>query len=167
MFNNAGVALEATAPAAIWDANLDVWNKTMAVNATGVFLGMKYASKQMLSQQPHSSGDQGWIINTASILGLVGSATAPAYNASKHTVVGLTKSAALACGPVRIHVNAICPGYTVSSMTEELWKDGETTETLKKMHPFGERLGQPEDLAGAAVFLASDEARWVSNFGPF
>lgn len=62
MVNNAGIAVEANNPTPIWESTLDAWNKTMAVNATGVFLGMKYASKQMLDQPPHSSGDQGNIL---------------------------------------------------------------------------------------------------------
>ncbi|KAK3714305.1 hypothetical protein LTR37_007891 [Vermiconidia calcicola] len=145
-----------------WGGRVDVMVNN-AVNSTGVFLGCKYASKQMLNQEPHSSGDRGWIINTASILGLVAAPQSPAYCASKGAVVNLTRSAALACGPHRIHVNCICPGYTVSALTEVLWKEPGVKEYIEKLHPFGNRLGEPEDLARACVFLASDDARWVNG----
>ena len=164
MVNNAGIAFEGSAPAPIWDCQLDVWDKTNAINMTGVFYGCKYASAQMLKQEPHQpSGDQGWIINTASILGLVAAAGSPAYCASKGAVVNLTRSAALACGPKRIHVNCICPGYTSSALTAPLFEQPELIKQLEKLHPFGERLGEPEDLARVCVFLASDDARWVNG----
>ncbi|KAK3699713.1 hypothetical protein LTR37_016318 [Vermiconidia calcicola] len=163
MVNNAGIGPETANPAAIWDTTMENWEVTNKVNSTGVFLGCKYASKQMLNQEPHSSGDRGWIINTASILGLVAAPQSPAYCASKGAVVNLTRSAALACGPHRIHVNCICPGYTVSALTELLWKDPSMKEKMEKLHPFGNRLGEPEDLARACVFLASEDARWVNG----
>ena len=75
----------------------------------------------------------------------------------------MTKRAAIACGPQRIHVNAICPGYTESAMTDPLFKDTQMKEMLRSLHPFGERLGVPEDLARACVFLASEDARWVNG----
>jgi NAD(P)-dependent dehydrogenase (short-subunit alcohol dehydrogenase family) len=163
MVNNAGIAAEGTKPSPIWDSDLEAYDKTIAVNQNGVFYGCKYASKQMLSQNAHESGDQGWIINTASILGLVASPSAPAYCASKAAVVNITRSAALSCGPKKIHVNCICPGYTKSALTAPLYENKDLIATLEKQHPFGERLGEPEDLARAAVFLASDDARWVNG----
>jgi NAD(P)-dependent dehydrogenase (short-subunit alcohol dehydrogenase family) len=72
MVNNAGIALEASSPSPIWEVTNDRWNKTMSVNATGVFYGCRAAAKQMISQDPHPSGDRGWIINLSSILGQVG-----------------------------------------------------------------------------------------------
>jgi len=63
----------------------------------------------------------------------------------------------------RIHVNCICPGYTASAFTEDILKNEEMVKGLEKLHPFGERLGEPEDLARAAVFLASEDARWVNG----
>ncbi len=99
MVNNAGIAAESSDPKPIWEADLAAWDKTNAVNSTGVFYGCKYASAAMLKQAPHASGDRGWIINMASIYGLVATGTAPAYCASKGAVVNLTRSCALACGP--------------------------------------------------------------------
>jgi NAD(P)-dependent dehydrogenase (short-subunit alcohol dehydrogenase family) len=73
MVNNAGIALEASGPKPIWEVTNDRWDKTISVNATGVFYGCRAAAKQMISQDPHPSGDRGWIINLGSVLGLVGS----------------------------------------------------------------------------------------------
>lgn len=92
MCNNAGIALEATKPAPIWETSLDTFEKTMKLNSTGVFLGTKHAAAQMLKQDPHPSGDRGWIINTASILGLVAAAQSPAYCSSKASCVNISKS---------------------------------------------------------------------------
>jgi NAD(P)-dependent dehydrogenase (short-subunit alcohol dehydrogenase family) len=73
MVNNAGVAIEASGPKPIWEVSNERWDKTISVNATGVFYGCRAAAKQMISQDPHPSGDRGWIINLGSVLGLVGS----------------------------------------------------------------------------------------------
>jgi NAD(P)-dependent dehydrogenase (short-subunit alcohol dehydrogenase family) len=163
MVNNAGIAVEASKPLPIWDCEMSTYDKTMALNSRGVFLGTKYASKQMLNQDPHSSGDKGWIINTASILGLVAAPTSPAYCASKAACVNITRSAALACGPHRIHVNCICPGYVKSALTAPILGSEEIVKMIEKLHPFGERFGEPEDVSRIAVFLASDDARWVNG----
>jgi len=72
MVNNAGIAIEAYNPQPIWEYSEDNWDRTLAVNAKGVYLGCKYASAQMIKQEPHGNGDRGWIVNLASILGLVG-----------------------------------------------------------------------------------------------
>jgi NAD(P)-dependent dehydrogenase (short-subunit alcohol dehydrogenase family) len=135
----------------------------MAINSTGVFLGTKFASAQMLKQDPHSSGDRGWIINTASILGLVAAPSSPAYCASKASCVNITRSAALSCGPHRIHVNCICPGYVKSALTAPIFGMPDVVKMIEKQHPFGERFGEPEDVSRIAVFLASDDARWVNG----
>lgn len=73
MVNNAGVALESSNPQNIWNFSQDIWEKDFAINSTGVFLGCKYASAQMIKQEPLPCGDRGWILNTASVFGLVGS----------------------------------------------------------------------------------------------
>lgn len=110
MVNNAGVSIESTNPKNIWEFPQDAWDKDFAVNATGVMLGCKYASAQMIKQEPSASGDRGWIVNTASVHGLVGMSGIAGYCSSKHAVMGLTKAAAHDCAPYRVHVNAICPG---------------------------------------------------------
>ena len=110
MVNNAGIALEdGTTPVhETADATFDT---TLRINARSVFLGCKYAGQQMINQPPHNpSGDRGWIINTASALGLVGFAGAVAYTASKGAVVQMTKTVALDYAPYGIHCNALCPG---------------------------------------------------------
>ena len=76
MVNNAGVALESTNPGPVWETTNDVFDKTQAVNTTGVFYGIRAASRQMIQQEPGPSGDRGWIVNTASIMGLVGAPSA-------------------------------------------------------------------------------------------
>ncbi|KAF2787354.1 putative short chain type dehydrogenase [Melanomma pulvis-pyrius CBS 109.77] len=161
IFNNAGISYEAATPKPIWDYPEDWWDKTIAVNQKGVFLGTKYAALQMKSQTPHANGDRGWIINVASVLGLNGTPGSVGYVASKHGVMGITKTAAWDCGEHRIHVNAICPGCT-SSFCLRVRSD--IHSRLESMHPF-RGLGEAEDLARAAVFLASEDASWVSGIG--
>jgi len=163
MCNNAGAAFEAGMKMKVWDMEDSIWQKSMDLNCNGVFYGTRAASRQMLKQDVHvDSGDRGWIINTASIMGQVGVANACAYVTSKHAVMGLTKSAALDLARHRIHVNAICPGFVASAFATY---DEQTTQALGSMHPFGQRMGEPEDIAGIAVFLASSDARWVQGTG--
>lgn len=167
MVNNAGLGgmpdEDPNLAQPVWDTPVEWYERTQAVNNTGVFLGIKYASAQMIRQEPHSSGDRGWIINTASILGVVGTERAAAYCASKGAVINLTKAAALDCAPFGIHVNCFGPGYTESSMTEPMFADPEYKQMLLEKHPFRGRLGKPEDLAKACVFLASEDAQWVTG----
>ncbi|CAK1363007.1 unnamed protein product [Cercospora beticola] len=162
MVNNAGVSLEAKNFRPVWEIETDIWQGTQDVNSTGVFFGTKYAVQQMLKQEPHSSGDRGWIINTSSILGYVAAEHTAAYCASKGAVLNFTRAAAIDCAPHRIHVNGLAPGYTQSSMTGPLWADPVAKAKLVEKHPF-RGLGQPEDLAKAAVFLASEDAQWVTG----
>ena len=162
MFNNAGVALESKNFQPCWNIDYDIWQGTQDVNSTGVFLGTKYAVQQMLRQSPHSSGDRGWIINTASILAYVGAEHTAAYCASKGAVLNFTRAAAIDCAPHRIHVNGLAPGYTESSMTGPLWRDPVAKAKLLSKHPF-RGLGTTDDLAKAAVFLASEDAQWITG----
>jgi len=120
MVNNAGIAIEASATERkpIWETSEETWDKTMRINSRGVFLGCKYAGAQMVKQEPHPNGDRGWIINLASILGLVGSVASASYCASKGSIINLTRAAALDFAPLRIHCNAICPGCEFISCNE-------------------------------------------------
>ncbi|KAK2740549.1 hypothetical protein FQN57_006053 [Myotisia sp. PD_48] len=138
------------------------WDKIMGVN--------EYATAQMLKQEPQSSGDRGWIVNMASILGLVGTRCASAYVASKGAVVNLTKAIALEYGPDKIHVNAIAPGYIETPLIKAFADKSSENAAARAMHswledrhPFGNRLGQAEEIAGAAVFLASADASFVTG----
>lgn len=160
MVNNAGIGV--TNPKPIWEVDVTDWARMQDINSTGVFLGIKYASAQMLKQPAHPSGDRGWIINAASILGLVGQSWAPEYCAAKGAVVNLTRAAAMDCAPHRIHVNAFAPGYTATSMTLDHFDNEERREALRQMHPL-RGLGRPEDLAKVCVFLASEDAQWVAG----
>ncbi|QSS57539.1 beta-ketoacyl-acyl carrier protein reductase [Histoplasma capsulatum var. duboisii H88] len=146
------------------------WDRVMGLNGKGVWLGCKFATKQMLAQNPHSSGDRGWIINMASIYGNVGGPGSSTYTASKHAVVGITKSVALEYGGDKIHVNALAPGWVETSLSET-FADANSDNPRKRafhahlvsQHPFDSRLGRTEDITGAAVFLASKDASWVTG----
>ncbi|KAH8723675.1 short-chain dehydrogenase/reductase-like protein [Phaeosphaeriaceae sp. PMI808] len=169
MVNNAGIAVEVGEHGSrpVWEFEEEAFDRTMAINVKGVFLGMKFATRQMKEQEPHANGDRGWIINLSSVLGLGASPGISAYVTSKHAVMGLTKSTALDCAPLRIHVNALCPGYTQTSFIHQILTDP-TYQAVKtgveEKHPF-KGLGTPQDIARAAVFLASEDASWVTGIG--
>ncbi|KAF5547940.1 hypothetical protein FPHYL_10065, partial [Fusarium phyllophilum] len=163
MVNNVGVAIEAKDPQPIWSFDQTVFEKDININVVGVLLGCKYASAQMIKQDPLPCGDRGWILNTASIFGLVGNAGIAGYVASKHAVMGLTKASAWDCAPHRIHVNALCPGYTDTAFIAGL--EGQKRAQVEALHPFG-GLGRPEYIARAALFLVSEDSSWVTETMP-
>jgi NAD(P)-dependent dehydrogenase (short-subunit alcohol dehydrogenase family) len=149
--NNAGTT-GASAPTA--DYTLDDWNRALALNLTGVFLCLKYEIPAMLERG-------GAIVNMASGAGLVGFPGLPAYVASKHGVVGLTRAAALEYAGQGIRVNAICPGSTRTPMLEGFMGGDEQVERMMtRAVPLG-RLGRPEEIAEAVVWLCSDAASFV------
>lgn len=154
-FNNAGVSGSGATTA---DYALDDWQRVLAVNLTGVWLCMKYELAQMLRQ------GGGAIVNNASILGLVGFRNAPAYVASKHGVLGLTKTAALEYAQAGIRVTAVCPAFVHTPMVERAL-DRETEQAIAGLHALG-RLGAPEEIAAAVLWLASDAASFVTGY-PF
>ncbi len=111
MVNDAGVAMEsAHGLKSVHETDDETYGITMRVNSRSVFLGYKYAGKQMIQRDPQPSGDWGWIINTPSIAGLVGLARCVSYTASKGSVVQMTKVVARDYTPYHIHWNAVCPG---------------------------------------------------------
>ena len=152
--NNAGIAGAFGTPAA--DYSEDAWHEVISVNLTGVWLCMKYEIRQMLQQ------DGGAIVNVASVMGLVGTANA-GYTASKHGVVGLTKSAALSYSKEGININAVCPGFIDTPLTESAIASGSQVEAhLNSSHPIG-RIGKPTEIAESVVWLCSDAASFVTG----
>jgi NAD(P)-dependent dehydrogenase (short-subunit alcohol dehydrogenase family) len=151
--NNAGISGGLRALTAEYPE--DRWHQVIAVNLTGVWLCMKYEIPQML----HQGG--GTIVNTASGAGLVGSRGMSAYVASKHGVVGLTKTAALEYAQQGIRVNCVCPGVIQTPMTERALSDPELKAQITA-RPMG-RVGTPEEVAEAVVWLCSDAASFVTG----
>ncbi|HEX5691484.1 MAG TPA: SDR family oxidoreductase [Roseiflexaceae bacterium] len=153
-FNNAGINQE-NAPAA--ELAEELWDRTIAVNLKGVWLCMKYEIPAMLA----SGG--GAIVNTASVVGLSGRRDTPAYVASKHGIVGLTKATALDYGKRGIRVNAVCPGTIRTAMyVQRLGDDPAVDARLAASTPIG-RIGMSEDVAEAVIWLCSDAAAFVTG----
>ncbi len=153
-FNNAGI--EGGVKPTI-DCTEEEFDRTIAVNLTGVWLCMKYEIQQMLSQ------GGGAIVNTASAAGLVGFPGLPDYVASKHGVVGLTKTAALEYAKSGIRVNAVCPGVIQTPMVERGAQLSPGFDELAvSMEPVG-RFGQPAEIGEAVVWLCSDAASFVTG----
>lgn len=153
-FNNAGIGGKFARTA---DDTQDNWDRVIAINLTGVWLCMKYEIPQMLKQ------GGGAIVNTASIAGLVGGVQAAPYVASKHGVNGLTKTAALEYAKQGIRVNAVCPGVIRTPLVEKTFGNSARIEgKLVLMEPIG-RLGKPEEIAAAVLWLCSDAASFVTG----
>ncbi|SES63855.1 NAD(P)-dependent dehydrogenase, short-chain alcohol dehydrogenase family [Salinibacillus kushneri] len=149
-FGNAGVNSEEKK---LPDVSLEEWNQVMDVNITGIFLGMKHVIPRM------DSG--GSIINTASIAGIKGQKLVSAYSASKSGVITLTKTAATEFGRKNIRVNAIAPGIIDTNMVED-WKKTDKWPVLSTANAL-RRIGEPEEIANAVLFLASDEASFITG----
>ena len=153
-FNNAGIEGD-TAPLA--DCTLENWQRVIAVNLTGTFLCLRAEIPAMLR------GGSGAIVNCASVAGLVGFGGIPAYTASKHGVVGLTKAAALDYATSGVRVNAVCPGVIQTAMVDRFTGGSpEAVAAMTAMQPVG-RLGRPEEVAALAVWLCSDAASFVTG----
>jgi len=155
LVNNAGVDLAA----AFLDYTTEKWDRQLGVNLKGAFLFCRYAV-------PHMSGSGGAIVNISSVRAFVSYAGNAAYDASKAGLIALTRALALELGDKKIRVNAVCPGYIDTPMTEEWLASSpdrdETTRQLLAVHPLG-RIGTPRDIADAALFLASDAASFISG----
>jgi NAD(P)-dependent dehydrogenase (short-subunit alcohol dehydrogenase family) len=153
-FNNAGI--EGLRGSTI-DCTEENWDKTIAINLKGVWLCMKYQLPELLKQ------GKGSIVNCASIAGMIGYQDLPAYVASKHGIVGLTKTAALEFAKSGIRINAVCPGVIKTPMIDRLTGNKkEAEDQYASMEPIG-RLGRPEEIANAVVWLCSDEASFITG----
>lgn len=153
-FNNAGIE-GISAP--VQDCTEENWDKTIAINLKGIWLCMKYEIPEMLKK------GAGVIINCSSVAGLIGFQSSPAYVASKHGVIGLTKTAALENAKTGIRVNAVCPGIIKTPMIDRVTRNNEEIEKqFTNMEPVG-RMGQPEEIANAVIWLCSDEASFVTG----
>ncbi|KAF7555397.1 hypothetical protein G7Z17_g2257 [Cylindrodendrum hubeiense] len=163
LVNNAGISIEARhAPLRIHETPDETWDVTMAVNARSIFLTSKHTLQQMIRQDAFPSGDRGWIINMSSIFGLVGGYNNCSYAAAKAAVSNLTRQVALDYAPEGIHCNAICPGYTQTAIFRNTVDFLDDAEGIRARHPL-HGVGVPEDIVGAAIFLASAEARWITG----
>ncbi len=152
--NNAGIDGD-TAPTA--DCTKDNWDRVIGINLTGVFMGLKYQIPQMQKQ------GGGAIVNIASTMGIVAHQNVPAYVASKHGVVGLTKATALGYVKDNIRVNAVCPGNTRTAILDHVMKEmPEIYEALMAATPIG-RLAEPKEIANAIVWLCSDAASYTTG----
>src|SRR5579884_2220041 len=152
-FNNAGIEGPAKG---IVDSTEEEWQRTIAVDLTGVWLCMKHEVPAMLKR------GGGAIVNTCSTMGLVGVPSIAPYIAAKHGVAGLTKEAALEFAHSKIRVNSVCPGSIRTPMVERVMDSGATEKFLYAPHAI-KRLGQPEEIAAAAVWLCSDAAAFVTG----
>ncbi len=153
-FNNAGIEGISGTTTESTEENFD---RTIGINLKGVWLCMKYEIPEMLKH------GKGAIVNCASVAGLVGFPTLPAYVASKHGVIGLTKTAALEFVKSGIRINAVCPGVIKTNMIDRLTgKKKEAEEQFATMEPIG-RFGEPEEVAKAVIWLCTDEASFVTG----
>lgn len=161
LFNNAGIE-GAVRP--ITDYPTEIFDKVMAINVRGVWLNMKYALKKM-----RATGKGGAIINTASGAALVGNRDCAPYAASKHAVLGLTRSAALEVASEGIRVNAICPGpidtRMMRSIEEQQDKPGDTAHLCIIANIPARRYGTASEIAKLVAFLASDDAQYINGAG--
>jgi NAD(P)-dependent dehydrogenase (short-subunit alcohol dehydrogenase family) len=153
-FNNAGIeGAQGLTP----DCTEENWDKTININLKGVWLCMKYQIPQMLKQ------GGGAIVNCSSIAGLIGFPGIPAYVASKHGVIGLTKTAALEYAKQNLRVNAICPGVIETPMIDRFAHgEAQIKQQLAAGEPVG-RVGQPDEVAAAALWLCSKQSSFVTG----
>jgi NAD(P)-dependent dehydrogenase (short-subunit alcohol dehydrogenase family) len=160
LVNNAGIGLVGS----VQETDESDWNKLIAVNMTGVFHGSRVAVDQMLRQDPAG----GVIVNIASVAGMIGIARRFAYCATKGAVIAMTRQVAVDYVKSGIRCNAICPGTVYSPFVEgyvERFHSDTREETIKELHarqPIG-RMGRPDEVADLAVYLASDEAAFMTG----
>jgi NAD(P)-dependent dehydrogenase (short-subunit alcohol dehydrogenase family) len=149
--NNAGIGLIKPS----LEVPVEEWDQVLAINLTACFLMSQAAGRRMAKRK------MGKIINISSIYGLFGNAVAPSYSATKGALINLTKSMAIELAPVNVQVNAIVPGYFHTELTDA-FRDEAFYEHLTRRVPAG-RWGEPHELAGAAIFLASHASDFVTG----
>jgi NAD(P)-dependent dehydrogenase (short-subunit alcohol dehydrogenase family) len=153
-FNNAGISGEKRLLA---DQTEKSFDRVFAVNVKALFLLLQDEVRQMMAQ-----GEGGSIVNTASVGGLLASPTAGPYVASKHAVLGLTKSAAIECGRYGIRVNAVSPGAVRTEMLLNVFGTQEALDEMRAVHPIG-RIGRPEEIADAVAWLFSERSSYYTG----
>jgi meso-butanediol dehydrogenase/(S,S)-butanediol dehydrogenase/diacetyl reductase len=151
LLNNAGIALRAT----VADQDEESWDRVLDTNAKGAYLCSRAAL-------PHFPPDGGSIIHMSSVTGIAGVRGRAAYSSAKAALVGLTRNMALDYASLRIRVNCVCPGFVRTPFIAGILADEERTRRLTALHPLG-RLGEPDDIASAVLFLASDESSWITG----
>lgn len=153
LVNNAGIYIQES----IHETKENDWDKLMSVDLKGVYLCSKYVIEQMLENEIEGS-----VVNISSIAGLVGWGKSAAYCAAKGGVTELTREMALDYAPKKININAICPGVIKTQMTRAFRENPQMKKFMEQNTPYP-RLGKPEDIANAAVFLASEESNFVNG----
>ncbi|RZT31364.1 SDR family NAD(P)-dependent oxidoreductase [Cupriavidus agavae] len=151
MVNNAGVASEGRAT----EASVEDWRKVMSIDLDGVFYGARAAL-------PHLIRSKGCIVNTASVSGLGADWNLSFYNAAKGGVVNLTRALALDYGRDGVRINSVCPSLTRTELTADMFGDEALLDKFRERIALG-RTAEPEDIAGAIAFLASEDARFVTG----
>ncbi|HEY2820375.1 MAG TPA: SDR family oxidoreductase [Candidatus Acidoferrum sp.] len=153
-FNNAGVE-------GVWvplaEQTEENWDYVLGINLKGLWLCLKYEIQQMVKQ-----GGGGAIVNMSSVAGLIGSPGAGVYIASKHGVLGLTKTAAAECAKQGIRVNAVCPAVIQTDMGERIFGEPELNRRIRGLHPLG-RLGTPREVSEAVLWLCSDKSSFTTG----
>ncbi len=153
MFNNAGIGIVAP----LLETSEELYSNTLRVDLDGVYRGLKFGGKVMVGQK------RGAIVNTASVAGVRGAPGLSAYNAAKHGVVGLTRNAALEFAHAGVRVNCICPGIIDTPLVARAFGATEQIrEVMHRAHPLG-RMGKPSEIARCVLFLASDDASFVTG----
>jgi NAD(P)-dependent dehydrogenase (short-subunit alcohol dehydrogenase family) len=151
--NNAGI--EGTPFVPVTDYSIDVWDQVIDINLKGVFLSMKYEVPHLLKQTGSA------IVNVSSVAGLIGGIGGAAYHASKHGVVGLTKTVAMEYAAKGLRVNAVCPGVIRTAMADRFFK-GMESAAVDGFHPMG-RIGTPEEATAAVLWLCSPQASFITG----